>query len=70
MTFFDVNFPSKSNKQKNLGEKSFFIGVLKVNDENSRIRIRIHESEAKCHGSATLMSTVQLAKFAVIENEA
>jgi hypothetical protein len=32
----DVNVPSKSNKQNN-----FFVGVLKVNDENSRIRIRI-----------------------------
>ncbi len=34
----DVNVSSKSNKQKNL----FFGGVFKVNDENSRIRIRIH----------------------------
>jgi hypothetical protein len=45
----------------------FFVGSLKVNGENDRIRIRIriHESEAwirgsgsgstpKCHGSATL----------------
>jgi hypothetical protein len=43
----------------------FFVGILKVNDENRRIRIRIriHHSEAwirgsgstqKCHGSATL----------------
>jgi hypothetical protein len=31
----DVNVPSKSNKQKN------FVGLLKVNGENSRIRIRI-----------------------------
>jgi hypothetical protein len=30
----DVYVPSKSNKQKNFG-------VLKVNDENGRIRIRI-----------------------------
>jgi hypothetical protein len=45
--------------EKNL----FFVGVLKVNDENSRIRIRIYYSEAwirgsgstpKCHGSGTL----------------
>jgi hypothetical protein len=28
---------------------SFFVGVLKVNDKNSRIRIQIHQSE---HGSA------------------
>ncbi len=31
----DVNVPSKSNKKKN----NFFVGVLKVTDENSRIRI-------------------------------
>jgi hypothetical protein len=36
----EVNEPSKSNKQENL-EKIVFVGVLKVNDENSRIRIRI-----------------------------
>jgi hypothetical protein len=35
MTFYDVNVPSKSNKQK----KSFlFVGILKVKDEKSRIR--------------------------------
>ncbi len=33
---FNVNVPSKSNKQK-----IFFAGILKVKDENSRIRIRI-----------------------------
>ncbi len=32
----DVNVPSKSNKQK----KFVFSGILKVNDENSRIRIQ------------------------------
>ncbi len=37
----DVNVPSKSNKQKKLEEKKFFVGVLKVNDENSRIWIRM-----------------------------
>ncbi len=58
--------PSKSNKQENFFLHQFFVGVLKVNDENSRIRIRIHLSEAwirgsgsgftpKCHGSATLV---------------
>jgi len=41
----DVNVPSKSNKQKN------FVGVLKFNDENRRIRI--HKSEAR--RSATLV---------------
>jgi hypothetical protein len=50
--------------QKVISRKTF--GILKVNDENSRIRIRIriHLSEAwirgsrstpKCHGSATLL---------------
>ena len=33
----DVNVPSKSNKQKNFFLNLFFVGVLKVNDENSRI---------------------------------
>jgi hypothetical protein len=37
----DVNAPLKSNKQKNF-EKLFFVDVLKVTDENSRIRIRIY----------------------------
>ncbi len=48
---------------RQLSKKLFLIGILKVNDENSRIRI--HQSEAwirgsgagstpKCHGSATL----------------
>ncbi len=61
----DVNVPSKSKKQKNFFLNQFFVGVLKVNDEKSRIRIRIHQSEAWirgsgsmpiCHGSATLIS--------------
>ncbi len=44
----DVNVPSKSNTQKNLFLYLFFVGILKFNDENSRIRIciriRIHQS--------------------------
>jgi hypothetical protein len=32
-----VNAPSKSNKQK-MKKKLFFVGILRVNDENSRIR--------------------------------
>jgi hypothetical protein len=37
----DVNVASKSNKQKNIVLKNkFFAGILKVNDENSRIRIQ------------------------------
>jgi hypothetical protein len=36
----DVNVPSKGNKQKNfLNKNLLFVAVLKVNDENSRIRI-------------------------------
>jgi hypothetical protein len=53
---------SRKNKIKNL----FFVGILKVYDENSRILIRIHLSEAwlrgsgsgstsNCHGSGTLL---------------
>jgi hypothetical protein len=35
----DVHVPSKSNKQKKqFQKKMFFVGVLKVNNENSRIR--------------------------------
>jgi hypothetical protein len=53
----DVNLSSKNagNKQKNY--KFFLVGVLKVNDENSRIRIRICWLQVpirgrvpKCHG--------------------
>jgi hypothetical protein len=33
--------PSNSNKQKNFLKNLIFVGFLKVNDENSRIRIRI-----------------------------
>ncbi len=63
-----VNVASKSNKQKTFFLNLFFVGVLKVNDENSkiRIRIRIHLSEVwirgsgsgstpTCHRSATLL---------------
>ncbi len=37
----DVNVPSKSEKQKNFFFNKFFVGILKVNDENRRTRIRI-----------------------------
>ncbi len=64
----DVNVASKSNKHKIIFFNiSFvvFVGALKINDEKSRIRIRIriHQLEAwirgsgstpKCHGSGTL----------------
>jgi hypothetical protein len=35
----DVNVPPKSNKQENFKKLVFFVGILKINDENSRIRI-------------------------------
>ncbi len=40
MTFYldDVDVPSKSIKQKNPGKKLFFIGILKVTCEKSRIQ--------------------------------
>jgi hypothetical protein len=53
-------FASKSNKQK---RKLFFVGILKVTDEKSRIRIPIRMSVErirgsgsipKCHGSTTM----------------
>jgi hypothetical protein len=37
----DVNVPLKSNNQKKCLNK-FSVGILKVSDENGRIRIRIH----------------------------
>jgi hypothetical protein len=49
--------------RKNCVKKLVFAGILKVNDENSRIRIQYSEawirgsgsgSTPKCHGSATL----------------
>ncbi len=48
----NVNVPSKSKNQAEFFKIIyFFVGVLKVSDENNRIRIRIR---TKCHGSATL----------------
>ncbi len=35
----NVNADSKSNKQKNLDINKFLVAILKVTDENSRIRI-------------------------------
>jgi hypothetical protein len=34
-----------------------FVGVLKVNDENSRIRIKIRIHYSQKHGSGTLVKT-------------
>ncbi len=36
----DVNVPSESNKQNNLEDNLLFVGILKVTEEKSRIRIR------------------------------
>jgi hypothetical protein len=48
----------------------FLVGILKVDDENSRIRRWIHSSEArirgsvpKCHGSATLVASIHTRKY-------
>ncbi len=49
--FLSLKMPSNSNKQKNVETKNyFFVGILKVNEESSRIRIRIHWSEAWIRG--------------------
>jgi hypothetical protein len=65
----DINVPS--NKQKTLYKNLFFVGVLKVSDENSRIRIHYSEawirgsgcgSTLKCHGSATLVPYQSVTK--------
>jgi hypothetical protein len=46
----DLNVTLKSNKQKNYFLNEFLVGLLKVNDENRRIRnrfrIQIHQSKA------------------------
>ncbi len=81
VTFFDflslknyVNVPSKSITQNNLENENFFVDVLKVTDEISRIRIRIYLSEVwirgsesvpKFHGSATLIQTSQCKKLLI-----
>ncbi len=46
----DVNVPSKRNQQKNFLLNLIFVGLLKVNDENGRIRIRIRGSISQRHG--------------------
>ncbi len=58
------NTASKSNKQKNFFLNQFFVGVLKINGDKSRIQIQQSEawirgsgsgSTPKCHGSETLV---------------
>jgi hypothetical protein len=51
-----VNVPSKSNKQKKFFRNKFFVAILKVIDENSRIRI--HLSEAWIRGSGIRIHTI------------
>jgi hypothetical protein len=57
------------NKQKNLEKKIYFVGIMKVTEEKSRIRIRISVSGfvsqwcgsgsvPKCHGSTTQLKSV------------
>jgi hypothetical protein len=59
--------PSVSNKQKTWGGEKlpFFVGILTVTEEKSRIRIRnpvvrIRGSGSKPHGSGTLISGFEL----------
>ncbi len=49
--------------KKNFKKKQFFVDVLKVTDENSRIRIRIHETDVWIRGSG---STPQFAGSATL----
>jgi hypothetical protein len=47
----NVNVPTLSNKQKNLGEnKIFFVGMLNATEEESRIRIRICNPVVRIRG--------------------
>ncbi len=68
--------------QKVIAKKTFFylffVGILKVNDENSRIRIHYSEawirgsrsgSAPKCHGSATLSRTVPMFLTSLVDPE-
>jgi hypothetical protein len=64
----DVNVAPKSNKQKN-GRKK----ILKIIDENSRIRIRLSEGQIprsgsipKCHRSGTLPAGHMLSSLSNI----
>jgi hypothetical protein len=50
----DENVPSKRNKQKNFFLNLFFVGILKVPDEKSRILIWIRKSVVRIPGSGSL----------------
>ncbi len=57
-----VNVPSKSKKiNRKIFLKLNFVGVLKVNDENSRIRIQIRIHKQR-HRSATLLPSLKAWK--------
>ncbi len=75
----DLNVPSTINKQQKIEKISFcwdvrkklvFVGILKVNDENSRIRIHCSEawirrsgSVPNFHDSATLLRIMELENY-------
>ncbi len=48
---FILYFPSKINEQKNLGKKLFFVGIVNVTGEKSRIWVRIGKSVVWIPGS-------------------
>ncbi len=50
--FFITFYPLKKEVNVN-------VGALKVNDEKSRIRIRIQQSEARIHDSGSKMSQIR-----------
>jgi superfamily II DNA/RNA helicase len=54
----EVNVPSRSKNKKTLKKKYFSVAILKVNDENSRIRIRspIRLPEVRIRGSGSIPS--------------
>jgi hypothetical protein len=75
----DVNEPTESNEQIKLEKNFSFVGILKVTNKKSRIRIqiRIHNqvygskdpdldhsgSVPKCHGSGTLLLLLHMRKY-------
>jgi hypothetical protein len=60
----DVNVPSKSNEQKNF-KKIVFVGVLKVNDENSSIRIPIFFNMCKTFGRICMRKGIVLISIRI-----
>jgi hypothetical protein len=48
----DLNTALKSNKQKNIEKFIFLVAILKVTDENSKIRIQ--SSEVRIRGSGSI----------------